>query len=676
MKIKSIVSAIAFAFSSIASAQTPSSTELKLSSHLNQIKAPSAWPYTTGKGVTVGIVDSGITATNPDLVGKIVSAPNTNFIAGAKTDVRDLNGHGTHVAGIIGAAANNKGVVGVAPGVMLLPIRVASANGMVSASALGQGIRRAAELAPIINVSIGGGACCIKDIQYAVNRGALIIAAAGNSGAAAPIWPARYAKESWAAGRIIAVGAVDQSNRIASWSNRAGDAQNFFLVAPGQWILSTKNNGQAYMSGTSMAAPMVTGAAALVKSRWNFLRAEDVAEVLFRSATDLGAPGTDPIYGRGLLNLEQAMKPIGITYVVNSKGQAVATNLVLLMPAVPYAAAVKNTSIKAVELDEFGRDFEIDLGQRVVTAVDQTLSKLLAQSVDEVKNTQHKNIPAFRFNNTQVSAGVLGTGLKFSQLDSKNSKIEFAAAQLSNPAINLVPKHNYLGVAHSLGTGLTVKAAAYTTAGSDQLQAVSKNSQRSNASMLSVVKSNQYSSLGLTIATVNESASFMGGTMSGLGVSGAKNLTFVTAEAAVEIGNNAVAFAQVSRAQSANNSTSADFSAVVNRAHAIKLGVTKNNVVNRNDYLTVTIEQPLKVSAGKLTTNLAVGRGDTGQLMFENKTINLASSGQETQIRFDYMTVVQKDITGRIFLQFNHNPLHDSTAGTQSIIGFQLFKSF
>ncbi len=62
--------------------------------------------------------------------------------------------------------------------------------------------------------------------------------------------------------------------------------------------------------------------------------------------------------------------------------------------------------------------------------------------------------------------------------------------------------------------------------------------------------------------------------------------------------------------------------------------------------------------------------------MFENKTINLASSGQETQIKFDYMTMVQKDITGRIFLQFDHNPLHDSTVGTQSIIGFQLFKSF
>ncbi len=676
MKIKSIASTIALAFSSIASAQTPGSSELKLSNHLNQIKAPSAWPYTTGKGVTVGIVDSGITATNPDLAGKIVSAPNTNFIAGAKTDVRDLNGHGTHVAGIIGAAADNKGVVGVAPGAMLLPIRVASANGMVSASALGQGIRRAAELAPIINVSIGGGACCIKDIQYAVNRGALIIAAAGNSGAAAPVWPARYAKEPWAMGRVIAVGAVDQSNRIASWSNRAGDAQNFYLVAPGQWILSTKDNSQAYMSGTSMAAPMVTGAAALVKSRWSFLRAEDVAEVLFRSATDLGAPGTDPIYGRGLLNLEQAMKPIGITYVVNSKGQAVATNLVLIMPAAPYAAAVKNTSIKAVELDEFGREFEIDLGQRVVTAVDQTLSKLLAQSVDEVKNTQHKNIPAFKFNNTQVSVGVLGTGLKFGQLDSKNSKIEFAAAQLSNPAINLVPKHNYLGIAHSLGTGLTVKAAAYTTAGSDQLQATSKKSQQANASVLSVVKSTQYSSLGLAISTVNEATSFMGGTIAGLGVSGAKNLTFVTAEAAVEIGHNAVAFAQVSSAQSANNSNSAGFNAVVNRARAIKLGVTKNNVVSRNDYLTVTIEQPLKVSAGKLTTNLAVGRGDTGQLMFENKTINLASSGQETQIKFDYMTMVQKDITGRIFLQFDHNPLHDSTVGTQSIIGFQLFKSF
>lgn len=676
MKLKTTVIALAIAFSSPVWSQTASKDELKMSDHLSRVKAPQVWNTTTGRGVTVGVVDSGITVTNPDLAGKIVTAPNTNFTGGSTSDVRDLNGHGTHVSGIIAAAANGKGVVGVAPDAKIVPVKVALPNGRVNVGALAEGITRASQLAPIINISIGGVSCCAAQVKGAVDRGALLVIAAGNNGQSVPLWPARYAKEAWAKGQIIAVGAVDQNNVITSWSNKAGDTQNFYLVAPGTWIYSTKGDGHSYMSGTSMAAPVVAGAAALVKSRWTYLRADQVADILLRSATDLGAPGVDPIYGRGLLNIEQAMKPVGTTYVVNATGKAVTTSAVKIAPAPAYSSAVRNTSVKSVELDEFGRDFEVDLKQFVVVAPDQTLTKLLTQNFDQAKNSHQTAAVSFNLSGNKVSAGVLGSGVKFMQLNSNNKNVDLAANLMSNPAINFVSDHNHVGLAKDLGQGLQVKAATFTTVGADQLTNRAKSNSRANATAVSVAKHNENSSVGITVSTLNESDKFLGGGVSGFGISGAPNLTFVTAEAAVELGRDAAAFVQFTQARSAEGSNKSGFAATVDRAQAIKLGIVQNNVAKHNDTLTVTVEQPLRVSSGKLTANLPVGRDETGQLMFENKTIDLAAAGRETQIKFDYMVPVKKQTHARAFLQFNHNPAHDSAAKTQSIIGLQLFMTF
>ena len=675
MKLKTLTAALIVCFSSSVWAQNVTADELKLSKHLTQIRAPQGWAVSTGAGVVVGVVDSGINSANPDLSGQVLTVPKTNFIGGASTDTRDLNGHGTHVAGIIAAAANGSGVVGVAPAAKLVAVRVASANGRVSASALGQGIRRAAELAPIINVSIGGASCCLNDIKYAVTRGTLLVAAAGNNGSQAPVWPARYAKEQWANGQIIVVGAVDQSNRIASWSNRAGDTQNYFLVAPGQWILSTKDTSLVYMSGTSMAAPQVAGAAALVKSKWTFLRANQIAEILLRSATDLGAPGTDPVYGRGLLNIEQALKPIGGTYIFNANGQLMPAASAQIFPAAAYATATKNTKVQSIEVDEFGRDFAVDLSKFVKVVPDQTLSNILAQDFDQAKHTRASSNMEVSFGQGQLSTGILGGGIRFAQLGSNNKNVRLAASAMSNPAINLVPHNNHVGAAQDLGSGLQVKVAAFTTAGAGQLlnQAAGP---RSRATTAALIQKSTHTTIGLTVSTLNESNRFLGGGASGFALSGAPNLRFVTAEIATEISNNTAAFMQYTRAASANGTNTSGFSATVSSAQAVKLGIVQTDIIKRDDQLTVTLEQPLKVFAGKLTATLPTSRDETGQVIFEKKTIDLATSGRETQIKFDYMMPVKKQTHARAFLQFNHNPAHDNTASTQAILGLQLFMTF
>ena len=129
---------------------------------------------------------------------------------------------------------------------------------------------------------------------------------------AEPTLPARFAATAAADGQAIAVGAVDADDQLAGFSNRAGSARDQFLVAPGVGILAPAlGGGAATVSGTSFATPHVSGAAALVLQAAPFLSADEVVELLLESATDLGAPGTDAVYGRGLLNLSAALGPRG-----------------------------------------------------------------------------------------------------------------------------------------------------------------------------------------------------------------------------------------------------------------------------------------------------------------------------------------------------------------------------
>ena len=165
-------------------------------------------------------------------------------------------------------------------------------------------------------MSLGGpapsNAALQTAIQNAVAAGVIFAIAAGNQAAANPLNPAALASDPLVNGQIIAVGAVDQNNALATFSNLAGTAQNFFLVAPGVAIVSTTiDGGFAAADGTSFAAPHVAGGIALLLERFPNLTAQDAVNILLTTATDLGAVGTDATFGRGLLNLAAALAPLG-----------------------------------------------------------------------------------------------------------------------------------------------------------------------------------------------------------------------------------------------------------------------------------------------------------------------------------------------------------------------------
>lgn len=282
---------------------------------LDALGAESAWTSSTGSGVTVAVVDSGIAA-HPDLAGAFV--PGFDVVNG--TDGRvDRNGHGTHVAGIIAMTADNaRGGAGLAPDVSLMPVVVAKPDGSVRASDSAKGIIWAADNgADVINMSYSGAASTVeqKAIEYAQSKGVTTVAAAGNAyldDSGSVYNPVQYPA---AFTGVIGVGSVTRTLKRSRFSEVGKQVD---IVAPGgsgafdsaRGIFSTwSDDTYVRMPGTSMAAPYVSATLALAIARMRDLGVSSLpADVVLGTALDLGAPGRDDEFGFGLVNPAGALE--------------------------------------------------------------------------------------------------------------------------------------------------------------------------------------------------------------------------------------------------------------------------------------------------------------------------------------------------------------------------------
>ncbi|OIK13136.1 serine protease [Bacillus sp. MUM 116] len=231
------------------------------------IRAPEMWAQSTGKGITVALLDTGCDTGHPDLKDRIVGGRNfTKDDGGNPARFKDYNGHGTHVAGTIAATLNNAGVVGVAPDANLLILKVLGKDGSGQYDWIINAIHYAIEQkVDIISMSLGGPQD-VKELHDAIkeavlNHQILVVCAAGNEGDGDPstnefAYPGSY-------NEVISVGAVDLDRHSSYFSNSNNEVD---LVAPGEKITSTYLNGKyATLSGTSMATPHISGALALLK---------------------------------------------------------------------------------------------------------------------------------------------------------------------------------------------------------------------------------------------------------------------------------------------------------------------------------------------------------------------------------------------------------------------------
>jgi hypothetical protein len=257
-----------------------------------KIEAPPVWSTTTGPGINVGIVDTGIDYTHPELSSSYIRG--FNAITDSDNPFDD-HGHGTHVAGIVAAELNNSSVAGVSPQANLYGIKVLSGDGTGYISDLVKGVDWAInQRLQILNFSLGttyDSKVLQNKLKEAHNSGIILVAASGNTSGGSLLYPAAYTE-------VIAVGATDANDNLASFSSLGSE-----FVAPGVGIRSTvPGGGYATWSGTSMSSPHLAGTIALMLAN----EQTNVRELLRNTAIDLGPAGKDNYFGYGLIHAEFA----------------------------------------------------------------------------------------------------------------------------------------------------------------------------------------------------------------------------------------------------------------------------------------------------------------------------------------------------------------------------------
>lgn len=346
------------------------------------IRAINAWNAgATGLGINVGVIDSGIHFSQPDLAGNISSA-STDVVPGRSTPDGPDN-HGTLVSGVIAAGVNGFGTVGVAYQSTIVSIRSDTTSDCdddpeddvcFASSNLIRAIDYAiANNVRVVNMSLGGegpmGGQFEAALLRGVNAGLVFAISAGNEGEETtggnPEWPGRYAVDPRFAGAIIVVGAHNSANVLAAFSNRAGVAAAGYLSGPGVDIITGCDGTSCFrVNGTSFSSPAVAGALALLLQAFPNLTGREAVQILLTTARDAGAPGTDTVYGRGLLDLVQAFQPVGSTQVSTASGQTVSVTADrFAYTGAAFGDAFRNAGagLRTVGHDDFNRLFRVDL---------------------------------------------------------------------------------------------------------------------------------------------------------------------------------------------------------------------------------------------------------------------------------------------------------------------------
>ena len=276
---------------------------------------PEAWEMgATGQGMTIAIVDTGIALEHPDLKANLVPGYNSITRSEAVGANQDNNGHGTQVAGIAAAERNDVGIVGVAYQAKIMPIKAIGVKGVGYDDAIADGMIWAADHgAKIINLSLGSENGSVSSdilkqaVTYAHNKGCLLIAASGNYDPESQENPGVSYPASDP--RVLAVTATDKADKVTSYSATGLEVD---LAAPGDSIPTAgwsrgEGSGYTFASGTSQAAPFVSGEAALIWSQHPEWSRDQVAQALEQGTHDLGSLGRDNQYGYGLVDVKLAL---------------------------------------------------------------------------------------------------------------------------------------------------------------------------------------------------------------------------------------------------------------------------------------------------------------------------------------------------------------------------------
>lgn len=390
----------------------PYLSQIGVTSGLHATLSPVITSSAAAMNVGIAILDGRADPNHVDLKGRLTVSP---VYSGRYLR---YDNHGTHVAGTAGASLNGVGVVGVNPFAKLYSIPVFDDRGWVARDNGKLALDKANALgAKVVNMSYGPTAKGDVFLSGELNlfddylNSMVLVRAAGNSGVNA-LNETYLGDASTSLAHLLIVGSVNASNQISTFSNRAGDGciaatttctaddkiSNFFIVARGETVYSDfPNNSYGTMSGTSMAAPQVSGAAALVFQNAlagnTLLTPAQVANILKFSATDLGAQGVDNVYGWGLLNVPAALGPVGTTTVatastVSTSSAPVRNSRLRTASSMGRREAFGDVLRGMVVFDSFGRGFamnDVEFDTPQSTLADDAVSSLSASLLGETE---------------------------------------------------------------------------------------------------------------------------------------------------------------------------------------------------------------------------------------------------------------------------------------------------
>lgn len=672
----------------------------------------------TGKGVTIAMMDSGISATHREFteMGKIATGFNAFNVT---NDVSDRLGHGTHVAGILAADRDGRGTFGVAYDATLLPVKVLSDTGKSSTSVLDAGLRYAIGKAAIVNMSLGTNTAYNPEaLRQAVQAGMLIVAAAGNGGGANPGWPARFAKESWANNQIIAVGAVDASNRIASFSNRAGDTAAWFLVAPGVNLPSSYLNGQyVYMSGTSMATPVVSGAAALLKQMWPTLRAEQIANILFVTATDLGAPGIDPVYGRGLVNVEKALQPVGslTTTTFNGKTINVLAGSTQVSSATTRLWSLAATGqLQVVGLDDYRRDFKLDARATLVQPPSLSLEQVFGgmerrlEAANRVLPNGSRFVALYEWRrplaDNMTPSETMPRLAAFSMTSSKASGDELAIGSggmaahyfgsgglplagqlqldsvtaLAHPYFSLLPGATHVAWGRHID-GMTFRFGMLASGPGATLVAQDSHVPRARSVLFEAAKSFGPAALSLSLTRIDEMNGFLG-TYSGgpLALTVDASTHALQATGAVLLAPKLALAGQAAYAVTPGSLVNDSLITQVTktRTNAFTLALVASDRFRLNDRLSIALSQPMRTYAGQISMDMLTGLDANGKEQRERMQFSMVPLGRELRAEVNYLLPLHDAASVGMTLMLRHEPNNMVETPMEKLLALRYTKQF
>jgi len=739
--------------------------EFQRSTGLDQIRAAEGFAQITGaeggEGTIIAVLDDGIDENHPDLAPNLIDSLLFDDAVDVDSD------HGTAVAGIAAGAGGNGGILGVAFNADLLAFQVGDEDpdnqneilfdSDVIASALETAVDEGADIVnmsfafptsgtirlddgTIIEPDPNAGAEIIQGgMETAADNGLLMVVGAGNDGdeldevedlndldpgsvvELGANFPALFAREPALSDAVIVAVAVDDDNDLAFFSNTCLGVENRCLAAPGVNFTGALPGGGIgdIGSGTSYSAPLVSGAAAVVQSAFPGTSPQEAGDRLLSTATDLGANGTDSIFGRGLLNLENALSPQGSLSVATSdrldgSSEPLAGSGLSLGSSLALGGAGIDLLAEAIVLDEDNFPFGVDLSgsaqtqsrstglssfikssdrrSAVVTSEDVQATLSLAEDPwrdDPYRapfapsdTSLHKEAasPRLEMHSELVDGVDVFFGLNGSSVtDAGITKSVAAAGRLFEPAAFLAPFDQLGG--EQTGGGASIALSDSTDLLLSTFVSADTDSGR-EASMQKIELTHRSFAdveIRLGYGFMSEDGGFLGGEASGaFGGDSGGNSHYVDVSLVAPITEDVKLFGAYSHGLTDASGGSGLITGVSRlQSSAFGAGLSLADIASEGDGLTFIVGQPLRVSEGSADVTVPIGRTSDGRVIRERADLDLTPSGREIAFEATYDFSLAGDdqqLATGVFLRLN--PDHDPDARPDAGIGIKYTLAF